>query len=111
MWADLGGECGLNLKAGSSAAIGICRRLGLGKVRHLAVGQLWVQQRLRDGDFRLFKHPGSQNRGDLLTKHVTREEVMEHTRACHLQPEAGRAKSAPELLCKGSGCAVEEGGV
>ena len=72
IWADLGGTCGLNLKADSSAAIGICRRQGLGKVRHLTVGQLWVQQRLRACDFRLFKYPGVQNQGDQLTKHVTR---------------------------------------
>ena len=35
---DLGVERELGLKADSSAAIGICRRLGLGKVRHLATG-------------------------------------------------------------------------
>ena len=31
-----------------AAAIGICRRTGIGRVRHLAVGQLWVQERLRE---------------------------------------------------------------
>merc|ERR1712004_369930 len=39
---DLGLDFSLQLYADSSAAIGICRRTGIGRVRHLAVGQLWV---------------------------------------------------------------------
>ena len=37
---DLGLEMDLISRADSSAAIGICQRHGLGKVRHLAVGNL-----------------------------------------------------------------------
>ena len=91
---DLGEQRDLSIKADSAAAIGICRRLGLGKVRHLAVGQLWVQQRLRAGDFKLFKFPGSCNQGDLLTKHVTKEEIERHTGSCHLAAQEGRAATA-----------------
>eukprot|EP00969_Alexandrium_andersonii_P083598 3687777-Alexandrium_andersonii.AAC.1 len=42
---DLGFSASLEVCAGSSAAIGICLRAGIGRVRHLAVGQLWVQDR------------------------------------------------------------------
>ena len=35
----------------STAAIGMVRRLGLGKVRHLATADLWVQQGIRSGKF------------------------------------------------------------
>eukprot|EP00969_Alexandrium_andersonii_P191800 8470907-Alexandrium_andersonii.AAC.1 len=42
---DLGFSAGLRVYADSSAAIGICRRAGIGRARHLAVGQLWVQER------------------------------------------------------------------
>eukprot|EP00969_Alexandrium_andersonii_P187300 8275642-Alexandrium_andersonii.AAC.1 len=41
----------LRVCADSSAAIGICRRSGIGRVRHLAAGQLWAQERVRSGDF------------------------------------------------------------
>ena len=51
--ADLGMDVSLTVLADSSAAIGICRRTGIGKVRRLAVGQLWVQERVRQGDFGL----------------------------------------------------------
>ncbi len=52
---DLGIELAIELFADSAAAIGICRRTGVGRVRHLAVGQLWVQERLRTGELKLFK--------------------------------------------------------
>ena len=52
----------------STASIGICKRQGLGKVRHLAVQDLWVQQRVRAGDFELYKIPGERNPADLFTK-------------------------------------------
>ena len=40
---DLGLTMDVEMKADASAAIGICRRAGVGRVRHLAVSQLWVQ--------------------------------------------------------------------
>eukprot|EP00969_Alexandrium_andersonii_P162982 7204678-Alexandrium_andersonii.AAC.1 len=65
---DLGFSAGLRVCADSSAAIGICRRAGIGRVRHLAVGQMWVQERVRSGDFELIKWPGTDNPADVLTK-------------------------------------------
>ena len=52
---DLDLPLALQVFADSSAAIGICRRSGIGRVRHLAVGQLWVQECLREGAFTLFQ--------------------------------------------------------
>ena len=39
----------LNIWSDSSAALGICKRRGLGKVIHLAVSDMWVQDRLAAG--------------------------------------------------------------
>ena len=55
---DLGMDLHLTLLADSPAAIGICRRSGIGRVRLLAVGQLWVQERIRDKTLSLRKVPG-----------------------------------------------------
>ena len=41
------------IKTDATAAIGMVHRLGLGKVRHLAVGGLWVQHHARSGKFRV----------------------------------------------------------
>ena len=51
----------LSLKSDATAAIGITEREGLGKVRHLATADLWVQQRLRRNEFRISKVPGTEN--------------------------------------------------
>jgi hypothetical protein len=94
---DLGIVVGIRVHADSSAAIGICRRSGIGRVRHLAVGQLWVQERLKVGDFALHKVAGEMNPADLLTKHVPRECLERHVVALGVRPEAGRAASAPAV--------------
>lgn len=47
---DLGFEVHVRVYADSSAAIGVCNRSGIGRVRHLAVGQLWIQEKVRSGE-------------------------------------------------------------
>ena len=94
---DLGLQRDLVVRTDASAALGICRRHGLGKVRHLAVGQLWAQERLKAGDFRLFKHPGDLNPGDLLTKHVQRELVLRHIRLAGADFRTGRPSTASTI--------------
>jgi hypothetical protein len=94
---DLGMSVDLRIYADSSAAIGICRRSGIGKVRHLAVGQLWVQERLRLKEFELHKVPGPHNPADLLTKHVARQLVDRHIKAMAVVRAVGRAATAPQI--------------
>ena len=82
----------------ATAAIGICRRRGLGKIRHLHVADLWVQDRLKRGDFALEKIPGAENPADILTKHVARDLMTKHMMNMGLASESGRADSAPSLV-------------
>ena len=95
--ADLGLELSINLFSDASAAIGICRRTGIGRVRHLAVGQLWVQEKVRSGDIRLFKVAGSENPADLLTKALPRPAMDLHENYMGLTREEGRAASTPHI--------------
>ena len=76
--ADLGIQLKLTVMTDATAAIGICRRRGLGKVRHLATADLWMQDRIRRGDFKLEKVAGSENPSDMLTKHVDRVLMGKH---------------------------------
>ena len=96
--ADLGSDSPLIIYADSSAAIGICKRSGIGKVRHLAVGQLWVQERLKTKDFELFKVLGTENPADMMTKHVPRETLDTHMTFTDLHRPAGRATTAPQTI-------------
>ena len=65
---DLCLKMSVRMHADSEAAIGICRRSGIGRVRHLAVGQLWVQEGLRRGDFEFYNVRGDHTPIDILTK-------------------------------------------
>ena len=56
--------------AGISAAIGIARRKGLGKSRHLDVTDLWIQDRIKSKAIHLSKVAGAENVADILTKYV-----------------------------------------
>ena len=96
--ADLGIKTNIKMYTDATAAIGICRRRGLGKVRHLHVSDLWIQDRLKRGDFTLTKVAGSENPADLLTKHVSRELMLKHMMAMGLSSEVGRAGLAPSLV-------------
>ena len=97
----------VRMHADSAAAIGICRRSGIGRVRHLAVGQLWVQEGLRRGDFILFKVQGDQNPADILTKCVSREVLDRHLSKLNLHRVDGRAATAPMAQLHGGGGGVQ----
>ena len=82
----------------SSAAIGICSRQGLGKLRHLDTQTLWVQQAVRTGKVDLRKVLGEENPADLLTKHsLSRARLLKLVELHGCRYRDGRAESAPQL--------------
>ena len=66
---DLGVEAPVRVWTDSSAAIGICSRQGLGKLRHIDTHTLWVQQAVRCKRIDLRKVDGETNPADIFTKH------------------------------------------
>ena len=82
----------------STATLGICRRQGLGKLRHIDTQFLWIQLRVRDGTVELRKVKGTENPGDLFTKHLVGEDkIQELLKTFGCEYREGRAKSAPNL--------------
>ena len=75
-------ECFMNipmrLLTDSSAAKGIIMRNGVGKVKHLEVKCLWVQERESEGYFVCVKNPRLENCADLLTHHYSENEAQLH---------------------------------
>ena len=101
---DLGLKVPARVWTGSSAAIGICGRQRLGKWRHIECHTLWVQQRLRQGDFELRKVRGEVNPADLFTKYLesrTKIDQLLTLFACDLRD--GRPAAAPMLRREGLG--------
>ena len=70
--ADLGFQVQVEVKADATAAIGMASRRSTGKVRHLDVSHLWIQERIRNGDVLVTKVAGADNPADAMTKYVNR---------------------------------------
>ena len=95
--ADLGIDLPLTLRTDATAAMGMARRLGIGKIRHLDTSLLWVQDKVRSGDVSMEKVAGAENPGDAMTKHLAGPELKQHVARMGLYFEEGRAESAPQL--------------
>ena len=94
---DLGVKLEGEVYADSSAAIGIAQRSGKGKLRHLRVQALWVQEVRCTKRLKYKKVLGTRNPADLLTKHVPGELLNAHLITLGVEFRGGRAESAPTL--------------
>ena len=103
LFKDFGQDMKVALHMDASAALGVIQRKGVGKVRHLDVSTLWLQeQQLRETiEFR--KIHGLKNAADLLTKNVPKDVMVKHVDALGLEWRIGRSTIAAQLH------AVEEG--
>ena len=95
--ADLGAEVKATVHTDATAAIGIARRAGLGKLRHLNVRYLWLQQELQGTEMTLHKVHGLANPADLVTKHLNQQAASKHLELLDMWTEGGRAEAAPKL--------------
>ena len=68
---DLAMELQPCLKIDANAAKGIASRRGVGKIRHLHVATLWLQQCVHERRLRIDKESGKENIADLGTKYLT----------------------------------------
>ena len=53
----------------ANATLGIVNRQGLGKLRHVKVQYLWLQERVKIKDMKIIKAPGKDKSADLMTKY------------------------------------------
>ena len=90
-------EVKLTLKSDASAAIAIASRRGLGKVRHIEVHQLWIQDKVAKGEIQLVKCEGTKNLADSLTKYVTTENIQMHMNGTNQAWAQGRHEIMPEI--------------
>ena len=100
---DMGVHLGIRIKEDSSAAKGIAHRTGLGKVRHIEVNQLWVQEKVRNKEIEVVKVNGTDNIADALTKNLDTKDLMKHVRNCENYIGTGRHKIMPETTHIGDG--------
>ena len=97
MAREFGREVELMIHVDASAAIGIAQRKGLGKIRHLEVQSLWIQDALRQRRLELLKVPGAENPSDLMTKHQDSGTIEKLMHKMNLGTRGGRAETAPKV--------------
>ena len=96
MAKDLGLELTIRVNTDASAAKGIASRRGVGKIRHIEVSQLWVQDKVANGQLTISKIGTRDNIADILTKHVDNETIKRHVLAMGCEFRTGRHELAPE---------------
>jgi hypothetical protein len=95
--ADFGLHFSTRVHCDASAAIGIVQRQGLGKLRHINVRYLWLQEKVRDKELEVLKVPGSDNPADLFAKNLDALTMWKHVERLGFHSAPGRADLAPRL--------------
>ena len=67
---DLGMTWRIDMYTDATAAIGIARRRGMGKIRHLDVTDLWFQEKFNCFWAKLHEIAGTEHPADIPAKHV-----------------------------------------
>ena len=97
MLKDLGMSGSITLYTDSSAARGIIHRAGLGKLRHLETGYLWLQSAVKAKKLQVRKVLGTENPADLLTKHLAAAEMWKRLETLEISVEEGRTEAVPAI--------------
>ena len=96
MMSDVGVKIIIRLMTDSTAALGISKRRGIGKVRHIELNQLWLQEKVSGGDIEVKKVKGTENIADALTTYLDQEGLRWHNEKIGLSREEGIHDIAPE---------------
>ena len=93
---DFNVDVSVSVSTDSSAAKGIANRRGLGKLRHIELSELWVQDLIAKGRITVYKINGNENSSDSLTKHSTGERIGQTLKFCNQVIEKGRHSIMPK---------------
>ncbi len=94
---DMGLSVGVQVNTDSSAAKSIASRRGCGKVRHLEVRELWLQDRVAKGELKVKKVKGEDDIADILTKRVNRHLLDKRMESAGYERRSGRHRLSPIL--------------
>ena len=95
IYRDLGHSVKVRLHTDASAAKGIASRRGTGKIKHIEVNQLWLQEKVASGKPKVEKVSTEDNLADALTKGVGSDILVRHLEGVGAQVLQGRHPLAP----------------
>lgn len=73
--ADCGTTATVDVGSDSTAARGIASRIGVGKLKHVQIRFLWIQQEVRERRITIYKENTDTNTADLNTKHLSGDRI------------------------------------
>ena len=97
MLSDINISVNIVVCTDSSAAKGIASRRGLGKVRHIELSELWLQDQVARGRISIVKIAGEDNFSDSLTKHASADRIEQTLHATNNRVRSGRHSIMPQL--------------
>ena len=97
MIKDMGRKLKLHVFTDSAAAKGMCTRRGHGKVRHIEVCQLWVQQEVHKNNIKIVKVKGDNNLADILTKYISNQLLQKHIDSMRMERRKDRHEMNPVM--------------
>ena len=96
-WGMSRAEQTSDLFADASAALSIAKRQGAGKMRHINVKSLWLQEKTLQEELTYEKIRGEENPADGLTKYVRQELAERYAGVVGLRFSADRAQGSLQL--------------
>ena len=94
---DWGDASEMAVHIDSSAAIGVVNHRGSGKLRHIRVGQLWIQEMAEEGEVVIRKVSGDRNVADLMTKHLPERKISQYVETMCCEYMGGRADTSLQI--------------
>ena len=67
----------------------------MGRVRHIEMGELWIQDAVKKKVLTVNKVKGEDNTAGILTKYIDQGQIHQHCHGMRLVPEGGIPDSAP----------------
>lgn len=93
----LGQTVQLRMHTDASAALGIAQRRGVGKVRYLSTGTLWLQEQELQKILEIVKIPGADNIADIFPQCIGQALMENHLSSMNLDYRGGRTSAAAPL--------------
>ena len=87
--------------ADSAGALGVVKRKGCGKVRHVKVGQLWIQEKESTSELGYKKVKGELNPADAGTKYLSEHKMRYFMETVLQEPVPGRAEVSLKVAGEG----------
>ena len=99
IWEIINYKLPVVAKTDSTAGRGIAHRKGCGKVKHLSIRELWLQDFVQEGKVRVVKEPTKTNIADVGTKALPGSRISELVRMMPLRRGLTAAILANCLFC------------